>query len=464
MLIYDLLVVKTVGIPAIVSSHECFSSSMFWRDTGVLKKIHVYKIADLVIVLTHVDLKFWTLFGIKTVCTPNPLFSDINKIQQSKLDALNIIWVGRFSIEKRYVEPIHIFAEVVREMPEAKLIMLGKGESSVQKNELKSEIERLGLTENVVLCGYFKDISHFYLMSSVYLTTSYHESFSMALIESRAFGIPSVAYELPNVDILDEKKGVILVSQGDKNAAARAIIQMLSDQEFRIKKGIEARKSTEVFYKKNNVKEEWNKILNKTIFTKKMPVANPENNEEIYLRMFQSILLHYGLGLTHAPMIANTAFIQSPPDPPLTSAFAPDTTLPQCWPVPIEVMRSVENLTDHPGFVMHEGEDVILVHPIDNVPALGRLNNACPTGTQHIQAEVLIAAPVDIEWQSDIQQFTAGFCSEWVTVPADGRSAVHLFLPAPLESTAHLYLATRLRPGEINTYCWAHFRNICMTL
>jgi hypothetical protein len=403
------------------------------------------------------------MFGINTVCIPNPLFSDIKDIRQNKLDSLNVIWVGRFSIEKRFLHAVQIFAEVVREIPEAKLLMLGKGESSAQTDELRAEIDRLGLTENVVVCGYFKDIRHFYAMSSVYLTTSYHESFSMALIESRACGIPSVAYELPNLDIFDEKEGVIIVSQGDKTAAARAIIQLLSDQEFRIKKGMEARQSTEIFFKKHNVIDEWSKVLSQKILLNTVPVAQVEDNEEIYLRMFKTILLHYGLGL-------------GLPDAP---NFNPNASQPQGWPLPAEVLRGIENLTDHPDYVMHyEGEDLVMVHPIDDVPALGCLRNACPAGTRHIQAEVEIAHPkaaaVDFAmivtntntllWQPEIQQFTGGFCTEWVSVPAATRSMVHLFLPAPLEADGDVYLATRLKPGENNAYCSALFRNIRITI
>lgn len=475
MLIFDLLVIKTMGIPTIVSSHETFSSSMYWRDMGTLKKIHVYKIADLVIVLTKVDFKFWTLFGINTVCIPNPLLADINNIPQSKLDLLNVIWVGRFSIEKRYIHAVQIFAEVVREIPEAKLLMLGKGESTAQTDELKYEIERLGLTEHVVLCGYFKDITHFYSMSSVYLTTSYHESFSMALIESRAYGIPSVAYELPNLDIFDDNKGVVIVPQGDKNAAAKVIIRMLSDHELRVKMGMEARQSTEIFYRKNNIKNEWNKILSQIIFNEKPHDNHPDDNEKIYSRMFQSILLHYGVGINHDPIILNMLFHPYQPTP----DFNPNAALSQDRRVPFDILRGVENLTDHSDFVRnYEDRDMILVHPINDIPALCRLRNACPKGTRHIQAEVmtnnsqakpidyaLIVTPAsDLQWQEDIQQFTDGFCSDWVTVVADGSEEVHLFLPEPLESTAHLYLSTRLKPGETNEYCWAHFRNIRMTI
>jgi glycosyltransferase involved in cell wall biosynthesis len=470
MLIYDLLVIKTMGIPTIVSSHETFSSSMYWRDTGILKKVHVYKIADLVVVLTKVDFKFWTLFGINTVRIPNPLLADINNIRPSKLDAPNVIWVGRFSIEKRYIQAVQIFAEVVQEIPEAKLLMLGKGESMAQTNELRYEIERLGLTENVVICGYFKDITHFYSMSSVYLTTSYHESFSMALIESRAYGIPSVAYELPNLDIFDDKKGAVIVPQGDKTAAAKAIVQMLSDQELRTRMGNEARQSTEMFYKNNNVMEEWDKTLNQTILNKKLPDAHQENNEEIYRRMFQSILLHYGYGITEDPTKANTSF---------TPAFTPGASLLQAPPAPFEILRNFENLTDHPDYVSnYGGGDMIMVHPIDDMPALCRLRNACPAGTRQIRAEVVTTNPMakpidyalivttakDLQWQKDIQQFTEGYCSDWVTVPADGHEEISLVLPEPLKSAAHIYLATRLKPGKTNEYCWAHFKNIRMTI
>lgn len=475
MLMYDLLVIKTLGIPAIVSSHECFSSSMFWRDTGIFKKIHVYKNADRVVVLTSVDHKFWTLFGINAMHIPNPLFAQTDKIRQSRLDTLNVIWVGRFAIEKQYIHPIHIFAEVVKEIPEAKLLMLGKGETAIQTVELKSEIERLGLTENVVLCGYFKDITHFYAMSSVYLTTSYHESFSMALIESRAFGIPSVVYELPNLDIFDDNKGVVIVPQGDINAAARAIIQLLGNRELRTKMGMEARQSTELFYEKNNVGEQWSEVLKQTISVKNQPVSNFDDNDLLYRRMFESVLLHYKTGLAAVSTIANKTTMQHSPD----SVFTTEVSRPETRPIPLEVLLNFENLTHLPHYVInYGGDEMILVHPIDDVPALCRLKNACPAGTRNIQAVVLTTNPlakpidyamivtdaIDLRWQHELQQFSTGFCSGWVTVLAAGSESVNLILPEPMKSASHLYLATRLKPGATNEYCWAHFKNIRMTV
>lgn len=477
MLLYDLLAIKTVGIPTIVSSHECFSSSMFWRDAGLWNKVHVYKIADLVVVLTQVDQKFWTIFGIETVLIPNPLFLDINEIRQSRLDSQNVIWVGRFAIEKQYVDPVHIFAEVVRIVPQARLLMVGKGESQVQTDFLNAEIKRLGLENNVELCGYHTDISRFYAISSVYLTTSYHESFSMALIESRASGIPTVAYDLPNLDILYDSQGAVIVPQGDKSAAADAIVTLLYDQELKIKMGHEARLSSELFYATNNVRDQWKTVFNQILLTEKQSFAVPDDPSEIYRRMFQSILLHYKLGLTanYDWLSQNT---RSLPGPLHNRDTRTDTGNSSVEPVSNETLLAIENLTDHPEYVKYyQDSKMILVHPVSDVPSLCRMKNACPKGTVQIHAEVETsnkrAQPVDYaiivssdnhpQWQKKLQRFEKGVCSGWVTVPGLGSSVVRLELDAPLESAAHLYLATRIKPGVNNNYCWAHFRNIRLT-
>lgn len=477
MLLYDLLVIKTVGIPVMVSSHECFSSSMFWRDAGIWNKVHVYKISDLVVVLTQVDKQFWTMFGIDTVRIPNPLFSDIHEIRRSVLDTQNVIWVGRFAIEKQYIDPVHIFAQVVRELPEARLLMIGKGESQVQTDILISEIQRLGLEKNVELCGYFTDITSFYAISSVYLTTSYHESFSMALIESRACGIPTVAYDLPNLDILCDKQGVIIVPQGDKSAAADAIVRLLSNQEVRMKMGREARHSTELFYAENDVKEQWNRVISQTVLAEKRPVVAEGENEEIYRRMFQSVLLHYKLGLS-APPNRISLQTQSIPEKSQDPDSAVDPGSSHEWPVSIEALLTIENLTSYPNYVKYyEDTGMILVHPVSDLPSVCRLKNACPEGTVQIRAEVettnsrpksidyaiIVASENDPGWQKKLQSFSNGFFSGWVTVHGLGCSVVTLELDTPLKSTAHLYLATRIKKGASNGYCWAHFRNIRLT-
>lgn len=67
----------------------------------------------------------------------------------------------------------------------------------------------------------------------------------MTLAESKAYGIPVVMYDLPNLDLAQQRKGTVVVPQSDVNAAALAIIELLNNSMKRELIAKEARQSIE---------------------------------------------------------------------------------------------------------------------------------------------------------------------------------------------------------------------------
>ena len=67
--------------------------------------------------------------------------------------------------------------------------------------------------------------------------TSLCESFSMVLAESKGYGVPTVMYELPNLELTQGLRGIISVPQDDILALANGIILLFTDREKRIQMG-----------------------------------------------------------------------------------------------------------------------------------------------------------------------------------------------------------------------------------
>ena len=53
--------------------------------------------------------------------------------------------------------------------------------------------------------------------------TSQYEGFSLALLESRSFGVPCVSYEMPYLEMHRDGRGLIRVPQGDLEDCDRAV-------------------------------------------------------------------------------------------------------------------------------------------------------------------------------------------------------------------------------------------------
>lgn len=295
-LLCDVLSVKVLGIPVIISSHEFFSGSMSWLSDSMVRNASVYRVADAVIVLSKTDQLFWRTIGVNASYIPNPLTFDFEKISRSNLDSKNVIWVGRFSDEKQYLHPIQIFAEVSKSVPDAKLLMLGKGEGPEALELVKKEISRFRLDDKVVLYGYFKDIDDFYRMSSVYLTTSIVESFSMTLYESKAHGVPCVVYEMPYLEVLQGGLGYISVDQGDKVGAAKSIVSLLTDDAYRKKMGDDAYSSALKFFEAVHVAHAWRNIFDSMVGECDLDSRNITINSD-YEVILKTLIFHYSQGL-----------------------------------------------------------------------------------------------------------------------------------------------------------------------
>ena len=83
----------------------------------------------------------------------------------------------------------------------------------------------------------------------------------MTLAESKAYGIPVVMYDLPNLDLAQQRKGSVVVPQSDVNAAALAIIELLNNPMKRELIAKEARQSIEFFYE-TPIENDWAQFFN----------------------------------------------------------------------------------------------------------------------------------------------------------------------------------------------------------
>jgi glycosyltransferase involved in cell wall biosynthesis len=295
-LLYDLLIVKSSGVPFVVALNEIFSTSMTYLNIyNINKKPFIFKMADLVVVLSNIDKKYWKIMGVNVEYIPNPLTFDLNITKCAELDNQNVVWVGRFDIiVKQYLDAVKIFAEVVKQIPGARLLIVGNDVTLGATASIKKEISRLNLENNVLLCGYSKDVSTYYLKSSIHLVTSIVESFSNVIGESKSFGLPCVMYEMPYLEMLRDGMGYIAVEQGNIQAAANAIIKLLSDDEYRKQMGRDARQSIEEF-SKFDIATGWQEIFKAVTSGSEELAPLNENDKELNI-ILNAMLFHYSKG------------------------------------------------------------------------------------------------------------------------------------------------------------------------
>lgn len=198
---------------------------------------------------------------VKCVYIPNSI--NFFPQEKAKLETENLISIGRLSHEKGYLDLIDIFKELHQKYPDSKLNIIGDGPD---RKKIEKKIRDNKLEDYIILHGFQEKeyINKYLEKSSVYIMTSYTESFGLVLLEAFAYGIPCVAYssaEGANEIISDNWDGY-LIKDRDKNKMIKRICELLSNRNRRLIMGANGIKKAQEFNTKKT-KQKWIEIINR---------------------------------------------------------------------------------------------------------------------------------------------------------------------------------------------------------
>ena len=244
----DIAAIHSAGALAIVHHHSVFSNMYLRenRERTLPQLLKAYRTADAMITLSDVDADFFGLMGCRTVKITDPV-PHISSPEEKTSAGHTLIWVARFVDGKRPLDAVRIFELVHQRVSDAKLVMLGDGETA-QVNAVNDYLStRPELRNAVFLKGHQSDVFEFERAADVFLTTTRFDGFSLSIIEAKAMGLPVVSYAMPYLETVKSGTGVLSVPQGDIVAAADAVVRIFNDNAFRKRLSIESRASYEQF-------------------------------------------------------------------------------------------------------------------------------------------------------------------------------------------------------------------------
>ena len=166
------------------------------------------------------------LINSKCECVYIPNVIESIPEKSSSLSNKRLISVGRLSPEKGFMDLLKIFTLLHKDYPDWTLDIVGDG---VEKEKLEKFIEEYELQDFVTLHG-FRDkdyIDKLLHESSIYLLTSYTESFGIVLIEAMSHGVPCIAFDSAEGarELIQSGKNGYLI----KNRSYTAFIKKVSD-------------------------------------------------------------------------------------------------------------------------------------------------------------------------------------------------------------------------------------------
>lgn len=261
-LLFDVILMKMNNVPVIATSHEVPFQNMLTMNVEMTRRPSVFKLLDRLTVLSTTDELYWKNLGINAAYIPNPITETIVKRDLSVIEKNTILWIGRLdSRTKRCLDVVDIMKYVAEEIPDAKLLMVGNEVTPSIKQDLMMKIEKLGVENNVILCGHTTDVDSYYRRAEIHLLTSISETFPMTIVESKQYGMPLVLYELPFVEVCRDNRGFLSVPQGDKKKAAQCIVQILRDNTLKSKLQKDAQDSIISFVSKYDLKKMWSELF-----------------------------------------------------------------------------------------------------------------------------------------------------------------------------------------------------------
>ncbi|MDR2660709.1 MAG: glycosyltransferase [Lactobacillaceae bacterium] len=169
-----------------------------------------------------------------------------------------ILVLGRVAPEHRPSEVIKTFAEVKKEIPDAKLTFQGYFSAEEKRDQLEKRIESLGLEDSVEFSDYKTNdqLKEIIQDHQVLLSTSSSEGFGMQIVNAFEYGIPVVAYDVAFQVAQLVKEGGELVSNNDFRSAAKAIVKLLTDKDSFVKAHQNALENAKTF-NSDNVFAQW---------------------------------------------------------------------------------------------------------------------------------------------------------------------------------------------------------------
>jgi glycosyltransferase involved in cell wall biosynthesis len=193
-----------------------------------------------------------------------------NGINTARMDAVEapdvdlpkgpiVTTVGVLTEQKNHRTLLQSFRQVVQNVPEASLVIVGDGSLS---EELKDLVTNLDISESVVFTGYLPRREHVYsvlLDSTVAVFPSWYEGFCVAAVEAMAAGLPVV---VSDIEVLHEVVGDpgVFVDPGDPDAIAEATIDLLEHPDKRADLATRAKERARSTFSLERTAEEYCKI------------------------------------------------------------------------------------------------------------------------------------------------------------------------------------------------------------
>lgn len=136
--------------------------------------------------------------------------------------------VGNLAEHKGQAFLVRAFQKVLKEEPNAILLIVGEG---LSRPALEKLVQKFDLSGSVILIGYDSRAKEIIAGLDLLVLPSWSETFGMVLLEAMLAGVPVVATRVGGIpEVIEHGLNGLLVEYGDEQGLASAILKVLKDE------------------------------------------------------------------------------------------------------------------------------------------------------------------------------------------------------------------------------------------
>lgn len=194
-----------------------------------------------VVTMTEADARAYReqlrLPGVAVTAIPNGVPAPA--APPSDNSARTVMAAGRLAPLKHFNHLVKAFGRVAEAHPDWQLRIYGSGP---RHDALRTQIDRLGLYNHVLLMGAVHPLATEWPKASIAAHTSALESFGLSIAEAMRGGLPVVATDCPlgPREIIHDGEDGLLVPPGEPAAVARGLLRLIGDEDLRQEMGTAA--------------------------------------------------------------------------------------------------------------------------------------------------------------------------------------------------------------------------------
>ncbi len=154
-----------------------------------------------------------------------------------------VLFVGRLRTRKAAAVLLEAFAILLRDWPQAQLILAGNGE---HREVLEEHAEALGIAASTRFLGAVPraEMDHWYRIADVFCLPSIYEGFPVTILEAMAAGLPIVSTTVSGIpEAIEDGVSGYLVEPENATALAEALARLAADPELTRTMGRNARRA-----------------------------------------------------------------------------------------------------------------------------------------------------------------------------------------------------------------------------